>query len=89
MTLGLFETVESIQKETKPLGHLSAEFQLQRIRRLCAGVLGFDPPRGPSSKDAQIEALSESVGELEKTLAHARHELVRLRGIAAYVEADE
>ncbi len=89
MTKGLLETVESIQRQTKPIGWLSAEFQLQRIRRLCAGVLGFDPPSGPSSKDAQIQALSRELYAAEKALAHARHELVRLRAIAAYAEADE
>ncbi len=67
---------------------LLAEFQLQRIRRLCIGVTGEIEPLTPSSKDRQIEELSQYISELEHERNRSRHELVRLRGIAAYVEAE-
>ncbi len=89
MTTGLLETIEAVQRETKPLGWLSAEFQLQRIRRLCIGVTGAIEPLTPSSKDRQIEEMAQYITELEHERNRNRHELVRLRAIAAYVEGDE
>ncbi len=89
MATDLLETVELIQRETKPLGWLSAEFQLQRIRRLCIGVTGAIEPLTPSSQSRQIEEMAQYISELEHERNRNRHELVRLRAIAAYVEADE